>query len=247
MICSRTIGPPSRQTNLLLRCPLREKIVELKEASDIALTIRWTPGHIGIDGNEAADELAKAAVNGPVNSSPPNDLPPELRHPIPRSAAAIVQAFTARTKERARKRWRRSKQHAKIHLIDKTLPSNAYLKLVKHMTRRQSSLLIRLRTGHSPLNRHLWNIKVADSPGCTACGRDEDETVRHFLVLCPAHENARMVLRNTIGARNASNIPLLLTHRKFLRPLFKFVDSTGRFRDLLGTITGDMYNNTVYD
>jgi serine/threonine protein kinase len=121
------------------------------------------------------------------------------------------------------------------------------LKLVKHMTRRQSSLLIRLRTGHAPLNRHLWSIKAAESPGCNACGRDEEETVRHFLVSCPAHEQARAVLRNKIGARNASNISTLLTQRKFLKPLFKFVDTTGRFRGLLGTISGDYLNFTIYD
>jgi ribonuclease HI len=225
----------------------REKIVELKKLVDVDLTIRWTPGHIGIDGNEAADELAKAAADGPANSSPPNDLPPELRGPIPRSAAAVVQALTARTKARAVKRWRQSKQYARVRLIDKTLPSNAYLKLVKHMTRRQSSLLIRLRTGHAPLNRHLWSIKAVESPGCNACGRDEEETVRHFLVSCPAHERARAVLRNKIGAWNASNISTLLTQRKFLRPLFKFVDTTGRFRGLLGTISGDYLNFTIYD
>jgi hypothetical protein len=72
-------------------------------------------------------------------------------------------------------------------------------------------------------------------------------TVRHFLVSCPAHERARAALRNWIGARNASNIPLLLTQRKFLKPLFRFVDSTGRFRDLLGTVSGDALNNTIYD
>jgi hypothetical protein len=108
-------------------------------------------------------------------------------------------------------------------------------------------MLIRLRTGRAPLNRHLWSIKIADTPGCPACGRDEEETVRHFLLSCPAHERARIVLRNKIGARNAGNIAMLLTERKFLKPLFKFVDSTGRFRNLLGTISGDALNHTIYD
>jgi hypothetical protein len=126
-------------------------------------------------------------------------------------------------------------------------PSFSSVTSVKGLTRRQTSLLIRLRTGHAPLNRHLWAIKVADSPGCSSCKRGEEETVRHFLLSCPAHERARIVLRNKIGARSASNISALLTERKFLRPLFTFVDSTGRFRDLLGTITGDAFNRTVYD
>jgi ribonuclease HI len=225
----------------------REKIAELRRASNTSITVRWTPGHIGIDGNKEADVLAKAAADGPRNSSQHADLPPELRERIPRSAAAIVQTFNARTKARALKRWKQSKQYARIYRIDKTLPSNAYLKLVKHLTRRQTSLLIRLRTGHSPLNRHLWSIKVADSPGCDACGRLEEETVRHFLLSCPAHERARAELRSKIGARNANDIPALLTQRKLLRPLFKFVDTTRRFRDLLGTITTDWLNRITYD
>jgi hypothetical protein len=118
----------------------------------MTLTVRWTPRHIGIDSNEAADELAKAAANGPENLSPLDDLPPELHEPTPRSAAAITQAFNKHTKACATKRWQQSKQHACVSLIDKKLPSNSYLKLVKGLTRRQTSLLIRLRTGHAPLN-----------------------------------------------------------------------------------------------
>jgi ribonuclease HI len=225
----------------------REKITKLQQTSTSSITVRWTPGHIGINGNEEADVLAKAAADGPGNSSPLADLPPELREQIPRSAAAVTQAFNKRTKARALKRWRQSKQYARIHCIDKTLPSNTYLKLAKHLTRRQTSLLIRLRTGHSPLNQHLWSIKVADSPGCDACGRYEEETTRHFLLSCPAHERARAELRSRIGARNASNIPTLLTQRKLLRPLFKFVNTTQRFCDLLGTITTDWLNRITYD
>jgi hypothetical protein len=64
--------------------------------------------------------------------------------------------------------------------------------------------------------------------------------------LCPAHKHAQIVLRNKIGTRNASNIPALLTERKFLQPLFMFIDSTGHFCNLLGTITGNAFNRTVY-
>jgi hypothetical protein len=39
----------------------------------------------------------------------------------------------------------------------------------------------------------------------------------------------------------------LLPQRKLLNSLFKFVDTTRRFRELLGTMTGDAINHTIYD
>lgn len=71
--------------------------------------------------------------------------------------------------------------------------------------------------------------------------------MRHFLLSCPAFEQERSVFRTKIGARNATSIALLLSKRKFLKPLFKFVDCTGRFRDQIGTISGDDLNRTVHD
>jgi hypothetical protein len=84
----------------------REKIAELQQTTNTTLTVRWTPGHIEIDENQEADELAKAAADGPENSSPHDILPSELHEPTSRSAAAIVQTFNKQTKARALKRWK---------------------------------------------------------------------------------------------------------------------------------------------
>jgi hypothetical protein len=115
------------------------------------------------------------------------------------------------------------------------------------MTRRQSSLLIRLRTGHAPLNKHLYDIKVSENPGCEACGNREDESVRHYLLSCPAYEPARRTLRRKLGTRNAGDIAFLLGKRKALKTPFAYVDQTRRFKDLLGTISGNEFNSTIYD
>jgi ribonuclease HI len=224
----------------------RTKAQRLAPYLERPLEMRWTPGHIGIDGNEAADELAKTAADGPQHSSPPNELPEELRGPIPRSAAAIQQSYRARTKNRAATRWRRYKRQDRLMLMGEKLPSNSYLKLMQHQTRRQSSLLIRLRTGHGPLNQHLWRIKCSDTPGCAACGDREEETVRHLLLECPAYEDARRQLRNAIGPRKSSDLRFLLGDPKALNHLYTYVDRTKRFHELLGTISRHD-SHIVYD
>ena len=124
--------------------------------------------------------------------------------------------------------------------IDPSLPSNTYLKLVSKLPRRQAALLIRLHTGKTPLNRHLFEIKIRDSPACDSCsalGRLEEETVKHYLLDCPAHAAPRRALRGTLGARKASELRFLLSNAKATRAVMAYVDKTQRFTELLGTLS----------
>jgi hypothetical protein len=170
-----------------------------------------------------------------------------MKEHIPCSIAAIQQAFATRTNERAVKRLKRSPRYTRLRPIDNTLPSKAYLQLMKFMTRRLSSLIVRLRAGHAPLNKHLFDIKVSENTGCEACRNREDESVRYYLLSCPAYEPARRTLRHTIGTRNASNIAFLLGKQKALRALFIYMDQTKRFKNLLGTVSGNELNEIIYD
>ena len=54
--------------------------------SGVDLLIRWTPGHIGITGNEKVDEEAKKAVRD--SSSPLHRLPAPQRKALPRNKSA---------------------------------------------------------------------------------------------------------------------------------------------------------------
>jgi hypothetical protein len=148
-----------------------------------------------------------------------------------------VQAFKARTKQRAIKRWRRSKRYNKMRSIDDSLPSNRFLELVHRLPRNQSTLLIWLRTGHAPLNHHLHRIRAIESPECDACKTETVETVRHYLLECPAHERARRkTLQKKLGIRKAGSISYLLSNRKATEALMAYADETGRFIESLGTL-----------
>ncbi|KAF8804567.1 hypothetical protein BYT27DRAFT_7106622, partial [Phlegmacium glaucopus] len=65
---------------------------------DMNLLVRWTPGHVDIEGNEEADRAAKAAIT--IGSSPNNKLPApqeKLYHAVnPQSDKLIMPRSNAR-------------------------------------------------------------------------------------------------------------------------------------------------------
>ncbi|KAH7917857.1 hypothetical protein BV22DRAFT_970957, partial [Leucogyrophana mollusca] len=99
--------------------------------------------------------------------------------------------------------------------------------------------LFQLRTNHAPLNKHLHWIKGrAEEPAtplCTNCNTRE-ETVHHFLLACPAFLSQRNALLRAIP-RQKHKIPALLNDPKCLKPLFKYIASTERFKQSYGDTT----------
>ena len=53
--------------------------------------------------------------------------------------------------------------------LDPSLPSKHYAELVSAIPRRHASLLIKLRTGHVPLQAFLARIGKAIWPTCATC------------------------------------------------------------------------------
>ncbi|KZP08749.1 hypothetical protein FIBSPDRAFT_678058, partial [Athelia psychrophila] len=94
--------------------------------------------------------------------------------------------------------------------------------------------IAQLRMGHAPLNKHLHRLKCADSPICGACEMEE-ETVMHYLLMCPAYERHRALLRTKFGI-DAKSIQFLLTDRKALKYLLRYMGATRRFKAEFGEL-----------
>lgn len=201
---------------------------------NLKLTVLWIPSHIGIEGNEMADAQAKKAAAG--QNSRREKLPTLIQNPLPRSKSAVKQRCYAKLKVAATKILTNSPQFQRMkRTTSDKAPSQKYCELLKKLPRKHGSILTQLRIGHIPLAAYLHHISKADSPMCPCC-HQEPETIAHYLLQCPAHQNARNRLRTAIAPKQLA-VDILISQPTTLPELFTFITSSGRFRSVFGDLT----------
>ena len=147
----------------------------------IQVTFQWIPGHQGIKGNEEADVLAKHGASQPQ---------PE----VPVTYDTISKMIRSNIKEEWLTDWTKNSTGRPLYEHMSTPrpkdPINA-------LTRRDQSLIFRLRTQHVPLNNHLNRIKKNHPAKCPLCDYP-NETVEHHLLHC---ENLKDLRRTFLPAQ----------------------------------------------
>ncbi|KIJ39724.1 hypothetical protein M422DRAFT_174834, partial [Sphaerobolus stellatus SS14] len=206
---------------------LYSRVITKHEGINFSLV--WVPGHVGIEGNEKADSEAKAAARG--EGSPTTELPQALRNPLPLSTSAVKAAYKLSIPEQHKRLLMNAGRLERIQRVDANAPATAYRRTVRSLSRRQTSILTQLRTGHNPLNHHLHRIGARETPFCAHCGTKR-ETVFHFIMSCEAYREQRTLLRKEIPP-TLYNITNLLSHKDCIPELLKYVDQTGRFKRTL--------------
>jgi ribonuclease HI len=193
-----------------------------------SLTIRWTAGHVGIDGNELVDEEAKKAAKGQSSNS--TLLPPFLRKKLKISTAALKQNHNKHIKLNWKSRWAELARGKADSRIDPNTPSKNFIDLISNskLPRHASSTISQLRTTHVPLNRYLHRFKCVDNPRCPACG-EPLETVAHFLLYCPAYAHERWALEKAI--KRKPNLKTLLGDPKATLALYNFIKASHRLEN----------------
>lgn len=130
------------------------------------ITFAWVPSHVGIPGNEKADELAKATLNEPIT---------EDRQIVWSDLKSKVNMYL-------HKSWQTSwdeEINNKLHEILPDLTEN--LNVQGRLTRKEETVLSRLRIGHTWIT-HAYLLNGEEMPFCVAC--DSPLTVKHILVEC---------------------------------------------------------------
>ncbi|KAH9847031.1 hypothetical protein C2E23DRAFT_704729, partial [Lenzites betulinus] len=95
---------------------------------------------------------------------------------------------------------------------------------------------VQFRTNHVPLQSYLERIGKAPSATCPTCG-DAPETVHHFLLVCPTYALHRAVHFMPLGF-SGRTLATLLNSKDALRPLFTYINATGRLRTVVGALVG---------
>ena len=170
----------------------------------------WIPGHVGIPGNEIADQAAKETLIHPEQNHlkcPSSDI---LSH---------VRSYFVKFLQRI---W---DNDGHFHFSD-IKPKLGHWPSAHQNSRLKEILLARLRLGHTKLT-HLYIIEKTDPPICQRC--NVRFNIPHFLLHCPQYElHRRPIIRYADANRLPLTLPTLLgdSYPELLALLFEFLHKT---------------------
>jgi ribonuclease HI len=190
--------------------------------------IRWIPAHVGVAGNEAADEAAKeAAARGKVEVELSSVGRPD--QPIIRLAAAAKRAVRQRIQQRWKKQWEMEKGAKPTRRLIKA-PHKKNLGLYKGLSKPHTSIIIQMRTMRVSLRHFLFKIGASETDRCS-CG-EGSQTPKHVLLQCSLHAEARRRMINKLydveGLRGKlSDYDALVSDPQAIRYVAEFMHQTG--------------------
>lgn len=162
---------------------IQNRVREARKAGR-EMHLYWVKAHVGIPGNERADELAKRAALKDKRA------PVYDRFPI--SYGKIV--LRERTVALWQARYLQAEGGSGTRIFFKDI-KQAYRTLGKIRMDNLNSLIF---TGHGGTKQYLHRFKIEDSPLCR-CNLQEVETVVHILLECPRFARERYELECVVG------------------------------------------------
>lgn len=183
---------------------VRRNIIKIIEKNR-KLNLYWIRAHVGVPGNERADELAKAAAL--LNKTAPA---------YDRCPASYIKREIRR--ETIQKWSRRYVDGESAGVTKLFLPDviTAYCQLSKI---KLTPLFVQVITGHGGFSQYLHRFKCKSSPACI-CDQNIEETIEHLLVECPKYVRMRSDLEIRLGKDITKATFCEMLSNKEDRPLF---------------------------
>lgn len=154
--------------DLLFRCQSR----------DCTIIIAWIPSHVGIFGNERADQLANEAINvGDI--FPYNNYCNDL---ISLSEVDLTASWN--------QMWSDSTSKGKHYrMIQQDIPRKPWFSKIK-LNKTVTSVICRMRLGHVSTPAQLHKFNIVPDPLCS-CGEYGD--LDHIIFACPLYDRSDFI------------------------------------------------------
>lgn len=163
------------------------------------VNIVWIPAHVGIDGNETVDTLAKQAATIQDRLAlklPYTDYIPTIKEKMKEDRQALWNTTTTQ-----------------LHTIKPKI-DRPWFHQLGNRSRSFITTLSRLRTGHSCLPVHLHRLRIIDSPLCRC--QNENGDLDHLLFQCnhPVTESRSELIKEIekLKIQNPTGLKLLKTN-----------------------------------
>ena len=171
-------------------------------------TLVWIPAHLGTEGNEHADTLAKSALNRAT-------VEVSLNLEYGEARTIYRDHFLRKWQEQ----WDNSKSGASYQQLE---PRVTLSVKYKDDNRRKEVAISRLRFGHCLLNEQLHRWRRHDSGNCDTCS--VPETVPHFLIQGPNQTTLQNRLRDECCRQKLSyGIQTILTHPSCMDIVYRYL------------------------
>jgi hypothetical protein len=174
-----------------------------------AVFFNWVKAHVGIQGNEMADHLAKAAAM--------DDKGEIVYDKIPRETIITEEMENGIT--RGQEQWTSSTKGAVSRLFF------SYIKdRIKTMIP-ISAEFTAMVTGHGLTRSYLHRFKIIPTSTCP-CRLTEEQTINHIILNCTRLENEGRILRNAIVRTGDTwTPPFEQFTRNHIKTFMKFIRS----------------------
>ena len=167
----------SNRINSKLVWSCLQSLITLSQSNKV--TLMWVPGHMGIKGNEKADEMARKGSAIDFIGPGPACMVPMCTIKLMNQELMMNQMND---------RWRVNPHKNKFITNYSKERSEELLK----MNSNQIRIIVGLLTGHCKLNKHLKTMRLTQDSLCRFCRR-EAETSEHILCDCEVLERRRMI------------------------------------------------------
>ncbi|KAH7548710.1 hypothetical protein BM1_10880 [Bipolaris maydis] len=181
---------------------LQEILSQVQRFQDIgrSATVRWALAHVGIPENEVADQAAKETTGWRTDGRRrlPAESPPIL-YPL----KSTLKRWCNTQAERAWVAKCKAETRGRATYRLSPLPTKKALKLHENLSKRESALLVQMRTEKVGLNDFLFDRRMPEvvSARCE-CG-ERRQTTAHILLRCRIYKDLHnQVFENLSGRHN---------------------------------------------